>query len=75
MKGLTAELLEAVEVEAVFAIEVNVFARKIIAHRADEMGRGEKARSDCGVTGGSAKESRVFRVRGFDGIEGGGADY
>ena len=75
MKSLPAELLQAVEIETVLAVEVYIFAREIIADCADEMGLGEKARSNGGVTGGSAKQTWVFRVRGFDGIEGGGADY
>jgi hypothetical protein len=75
MEGLAAELLQPVEIDAVLAIEVNVFARKIIAYRANEVGRGEKTRGHGGVAGGPAKESRIFRVRGFNGIKGGGADY
>jgi hypothetical protein len=59
----------------VLAVEVYIFAREIIADCADEVGLGEKTRSDRSVAGGSAKQAWVFRVRGFDGIEGGGTDY
>ena len=57
------------------ALEVYIFAREIIADCADEMGLGEKTRSYRSVAGGSAKQAWVFRVRGFDGIEGSGTDY
>ena len=49
-----------------YVVEVYIFARKIIADCADEMGLGEKTRSNGCVAGGSAKQAWVFRARGFD---------
>jgi len=75
MKGLAGQLVKALKAQAVPAIEVEVFAGKILADSTNEMGLCEKARGDGSVTGGAAQETGVFRVRRFDGIEGGGADY
>ena len=75
MKGLAGQLVKALKAQAVSAVEVEVFAGEIFANCADEMSLGKKTGRDCGVTGGAAKETGVFRVGRFDGIKGGCADY
>ena len=75
MEGLAGQLIEAFKAQAVPTVQVDIFAREIFAHGADQMGRGKEAGRNGRMTGGTAQEAWVFRIRGFDGIEGGGADY
>ncbi|MDG2077006.1 MAG: hypothetical protein P8J24_10650 [Arenicellales bacterium] len=75
MEGLAGQLIEAFKAQAVPTVQIDIFAWKIFAYGAHQMGRGKEAGRHGRMTGGTAQEARVFRVRGFDGIEGGGADY
>ena len=75
VKGLAGQLIEAFKAKAVPSVQVDIFAWKIFAHGAHQMGRGKEAGCHSRMTGGSAQQPGVLRVRGFDGIEGGGADY
>ena len=74
MKRFAGQNLQAVEVNFVPAVKLEVFLREIVADDADQFDRAEKARGDGGMAGRAAEQARVFRVGSFDGIQRGGTD-
>ena len=54
--------LESFEIDLVAAIKLDVLAREIFAHNADESDRGKKTGGDRRVAGGTAEQAGVFGV-------------
>jgi hypothetical protein len=71
---LPGRSLEAGEVDAMPAVEREVFLGKIFAHTAHELNGGIEAGRHGGVAGGAAQQARVYLGGGFDGIQGGGTN-
>ena len=67
--------LQTFEVDLVLFVERDVVLREIFTDDADEFDGREKARGDGGMTGGTAEQARVLRIRGANGIKGCGTDY
>jgi len=74
MKGLSGRHLEALQVDAMSSLELNVAFREILADDADELYRPEETRRHSGMDGRPAEKARVFAVGRPDGIQGGGTD-
>src|SRR5258705_476035 len=66
--------LEALEVDAMAFVKLDVTLGKIIADDSDELNWTEKAGGNGGVTGRTAQQARVFCFGSFNGIEGSRAD-
>jgi hypothetical protein len=69
MEGFAGQNLEAVEVNFVPAVKLEVFLWKVVADNANQFDRAEKARGDGGMAGRAAEQARIFRVGSFDGIQ------
>src|SRR6267142_3961195 len=71
VKGLARFHLETVQIDFVFAIEVEVALWEIVADNSHHFNRREERRRDGGMTGGTTEEFRIFGGRSLDRVEGG----
>jgi hypothetical protein len=74
MESFSRLNLQAMEVDAMAAVELHVTLGKIVAHHADQLDRAIKAGGDGRVAGRSAEEAGIFGLGSFDRVEGGGTD-
>jgi len=74
MKRFAGQLLQTLKINAVAVVELDVFLGEILADDADEFYGREKTRRHRRMAAGTAEQPGIFRVRSFDGVQGGGTD-
>src|SRR5436190_18415006 len=71
VESLAGENLQAVQLNAMPAVELDVSFREIFTDDANKFYRAEKAGGNCRVARGTAEQTRVFGFWGFNRIKGG----
>ena len=66
--------LQALKVNAMLAVELEIFLGEIFTNHAHKFHRAKEACSHRGMTGGTAEQSRIFCIGCFDGVKGGGTN-
>ena len=74
MKRFAGADLQALEVNVVPPVQVEIFPGEIVTDDPDQFDRAEKAGGHRRVAGRSTQQARILRVRSFDGIQRGRAD-